>query len=77
MRKQTEFYNPHLRKLVRMKWAIDGYDNYCFADDKRCYNRTTGIEVKRVLKAYTQGYNLASQFHSLKKLKPLLKLLNL
>jgi hypothetical protein len=75
MRKLTEFFDHKTRRLTNLKWTIDGYDNYCFAENKRCYNRTTGLEINMVLKGYTKGYNLNSRFLSLKQIRPLLKMI--
>lgn len=70
---RTEIYDPHSRKIHKIRWHIRGFDNYGFADNKRLYNLTTGFEVKKVLKGgYSQGYNLRGKFYSLKKIKPLI-----
>jgi hypothetical protein len=54
---------------------IEGHENYGFAANKRCYNLTTGFEVKQVVKGgYSRGYNLSGKFCSLAKLRPLLRL---
>jgi putative salt-induced outer membrane protein YdiY len=75
MEKRNEFYDSKTHRIVRKKWMIVGYDNYCFAENKKLYNRTTGFEVRQVLKGgYTRGYNLVGIFFSLKKLRPLLRI---
>ncbi len=70
---KNEFYDSKKRRLVPIKWQIVGIENYCFAKNNKCYNRTTGFEVNQVVKGgYTLGYNLGGKFYSLKKLKLLL-----
>jgi hypothetical protein len=77
MGNRLEFYDTKTQKITRIKWVIDGYDNYCFAENNRCYNRTTGFEVKRSLVGYSKGYYLASKFITLKKLRTLIKILKM
>lgn len=73
--KNNTVYDHYTRQLVPIKWLIEGHENYGFAANKRCYNLTTGFEVKQVVKGgYSRGYNLAGQFYSLVKLRPLLRL---
>ena len=68
------FYDRTTGRDTHLKWFINGQPNYCFAENKKLYNRTTGFEVKQVLKGgYTRGYNLKGKFYSLKKLRPLLR----
>jgi putative salt-induced outer membrane protein YdiY len=60
MEKRNEFYDSQIRRIVRKKWTIEGCDNYCFAENKKLYNRTTGFEIRQVLKGgYTRGFSLA------------------
>jgi hypothetical protein len=74
MEKRDEFFDSKTRRLYRKKWIIIGYDNYCFAENKKLYNRTTGFQLRQVVKGgYSRGYNLEGQFFSLKKLVPLLR----
>jgi hypothetical protein len=76
MRNLTEFLNRKTRRLVAIKWTIEGYENYCVASDNKCYSRVTGWEMPQHLKGYTRGYYLNGKFCSLKKLRPLLKLVS-
>lgn len=68
-----EIYCHIDRRLYRIKWRVQGFENYAFAENRKLYNLTTGNEVGKVLKGgYTFGYNLKGKFYSLKKLKPLI-----
>ncbi len=73
--KRTEVLDSQTRRLVPIKWLIEGHENYGFAANKRCYNLTTGFEVRQVVKGgYSRGYNLSGRFYSLGSLRPLLRL---
>ena len=75
--KHTEIFDSKTRCLVPIKWHIEGYENYGFATNKRCYNLTTGFEVRQVVKGgYSRGYNFSGQFYSLAKLRPMLRLVH-
>jgi hypothetical protein len=72
--KRTEIIDSQTHRLVPIKWQIIGHQNYGFAANKRCYNLTTGFEVRQVVKGgYTRGYNLGGKFYSLSRLRPLLR----
>jgi hypothetical protein len=72
--KRTEVLDRQTRRLVPIKWLIEGHGNYGFAANKRCYNLNSGFEVKQVVKGgYSRGYNLSGRFHTLAKLRPLLR----
>jgi len=75
MSKLSEFYDPKSRRYTQIKWTIIGYDNYCFAENNKCYNRITGQELPQHLKKYSRGYYLNGDFVTLKKLRPLLNLI--
>lgn len=72
---RTEVMDRKARRIVPIKWKIEGHEHYGFATNKRCYNLTTGFEGRQFVKGgYSSGYNLSGQFYSLAKLRPLLKL---
>lgn len=60
-------------KAVTIVWQIEGFPAYGFGKDKRLYNLQRGREVRKVLKGYTLGYNLAGRFYSLNQIRPLLR----
>ena len=73
--KRIEVFDSKTRLLMPIKWHIVGHENYGFATNNRCYNLTTGFEVRQVVKGgYTRDCNLSSKFYSLRALRPLLRL---
>lgn len=57
------------------KWSIIGYDNHYFTTGKELYHSKTNRVIKRIVKGgYSTGYVIDGKFITLKKLKPLLRL---
>lgn len=60
-------------KIIDISFVIDGFENYAFGTDKNLYNVKTGRKIKKCLKGYTRGFNIAGKFITQNKLRPLLK----
>jgi hypothetical protein len=58
---------------IKLKWAIKGYEDYKFGENKRLYNVKRGKELNPTVISGIRGYCLNSKFVSLKDLKPLLE----
>lgn len=58
-------------------WTLNFNDNYVFTDCGKCFNLKRNKQVKKVLIGYSVGYNIASKFYTLEKLrKQLVKIKN-
>lgn len=57
------------------KWHLKDNPNYQFTECGKCFNSMTGKEVKRVVKGYSVGFNIAGKFITLKNLRSKLELI--
>jgi len=62
-----------INNTIKLIWTLDGYENYCFGDNKELYNIKTGKKIKHTIVNSTRGWCIGGKFMSEKKIKPLLK----
>jgi hypothetical protein len=60
-------------KNIPIAWELQGFPQYGFGTDKKLYNVRRGRAVRKVVKGYTAGFNLAGKFYSLNQIRPLLR----
>jgi hypothetical protein len=51
------------------KWRIKGFNNYIVTECGKVINTERGKVIKRVVKGYSIGYNIAGKFVTLTELK--------
>lgn len=47
------------------KWFVKFAPNYVITEDGKMFNTLRNVEVKKVLKRYTVGFNIQGKFYSL------------
>lgn len=58
---------------IEIEWMVVGYNNYGFGSDKCLYNLKTNRKLKQSYNSGSIGYWFGKKFHSLHKLKPMLR----
>jgi hypothetical protein len=56
-------------KKVNLIWMLDFAENYQFDKLGKCYNVTTGREIKQTVVGYTLGFCIKGKFYSIKRLR--------
>ena len=51
------------------KWTLDFNSDYVFTDCGKCFNLKRSKQIKKVLRGYSVGYNIASKFYTLTNLR--------
>ena len=62
-----------IHKTIKLTFTLDGYEQYCFGEDKNLYNVQRGKQIKHTIVNSTKGWCICGKFMSEKKLRPLLK----
>jgi hypothetical protein len=58
---------------IRIKWYIEGFDNYAFGEDKKLYNIQRGKEINEKVNGGSMGWWLGRKFMIKSRLEPLIR----